>query len=246
MAKRKAISKRNRFEVFKRDSFTCQYCGKSSPDVILHVDHIQPVSKGGKNDLLNLVTSCSDCNLGKSNIELSDDAAIVKQKKQLDELAEKDEQVKMMINWRESLMKIDLKLTNSVIKIIKSYVDANPSEYFNKSIMKAVKKHGYTLVCEAVDSVDTADKTNEEYLTDILKSFKYIGKKLDPIKAKTHYINAILRNRINYFNEKSYFACMSKYSFTLDILKQIEAAAKRSSTSSEFYAVFDEIIEEYF
>ena len=44
-AVRKAISKKLRFEVFKRDSFTCQYCGKSAPDVILHVDHILPVKK---------------------------------------------------------------------------------------------------------------------------------------------------------------------------------------------------------
>ena len=47
MAKRKPISKKLRFEVFKRDSFTCQYCGKSAPDVVLHIDHIKPVKEGG-------------------------------------------------------------------------------------------------------------------------------------------------------------------------------------------------------
>lgn len=60
-----AISKKVRFEVFKRDGFKCQYCGRSAPDVILHVDHINPVSNGGNNDIMNLVTSCSECNLGK-------------------------------------------------------------------------------------------------------------------------------------------------------------------------------------
>lgn len=50
MTKRKAISKKIRFEVFKRDSFTCQYCGEKAPDVILHVDHIDPVAKGGGKD----------------------------------------------------------------------------------------------------------------------------------------------------------------------------------------------------
>ena len=45
--KRVAIPKSIRFEVFKRDSFTCQYCGESAPNVILNVDHIYPVSKGG-------------------------------------------------------------------------------------------------------------------------------------------------------------------------------------------------------
>lgn len=49
MEKRKAISQTLRFEVFKRDLFTCQYCGKRAPDVVLEVDHIKPVSKGGSN-----------------------------------------------------------------------------------------------------------------------------------------------------------------------------------------------------
>lgn len=64
---RKNLSKRTRFEVFKRDAFTCQYCGAKAPDVMLHVDHIQPVSKGGHNGVLNLATACLDCNFGKSD-----------------------------------------------------------------------------------------------------------------------------------------------------------------------------------
>ena len=42
---RKVISKRVRFEVFKRDNFKCQYCGSEAPRVVLHVDHINPASK---------------------------------------------------------------------------------------------------------------------------------------------------------------------------------------------------------
>lgn len=63
--KRKAISKKLRFEVFKRDSFTCQYCGRKAPDVVLEVDHIKPVAQGGTNTILNLITSCRECNRGK-------------------------------------------------------------------------------------------------------------------------------------------------------------------------------------
>lgn len=68
---RRPLSKRTRFEVFKRDSFRCQYCGRTPPDAILEVDHVIPVSSGGENDLLNLITSCFDCNRGKSDRHLS-------------------------------------------------------------------------------------------------------------------------------------------------------------------------------
>lgn len=57
-----------RFDVLNRDNFTCQYCGtKASDGVKLHVDHVHPVSKGGKTEMSNLVTACEHCNLGKSN-----------------------------------------------------------------------------------------------------------------------------------------------------------------------------------
>lgn len=69
--KRRPISVKTRFEVFKRDNFTCQYCGAHPPDVLLHVDHINPVSNGGQNDEVNLITSCQDCNLGKGKRLLS-------------------------------------------------------------------------------------------------------------------------------------------------------------------------------
>lgn len=71
MAERKPISKKRRFEVFKRDGFTCAYCGSTPPKVILHVDHIHPVALGGGNDPDNLVTSCLECNLGKGKTPLA-------------------------------------------------------------------------------------------------------------------------------------------------------------------------------
>jgi hypothetical protein len=67
---RKHISTRTRFEIFKRDGFTCQYCGATPPDVVLHVDHILAVANGGDNDPTNLATSCSKCNMGKSAVPL--------------------------------------------------------------------------------------------------------------------------------------------------------------------------------
>lgn len=60
------LSKKTRFDVFKRDGFQCVYCGAHpSESVLLEVDHVHPVAEGGTNDIDNLVTACWDCNRGK-------------------------------------------------------------------------------------------------------------------------------------------------------------------------------------
>ena len=49
-----------------RDNYTCQICGKYMPDGVgLHIDHIIPVSKGGKSVESNLQVLCSKCNGSK-------------------------------------------------------------------------------------------------------------------------------------------------------------------------------------
>ena len=88
---RKAISKKTRFEVFKRDRFTCQYCGATPPGVLLHVDHIHPVAEGGGNSLDNLLTACEPCNLGKGARLLSVAPAALKEKAA--EVAEREAQI---------------------------------------------------------------------------------------------------------------------------------------------------------
>lgn len=65
--RRPPMSQVLRFEVFQRDQFTCQYCGRKAPEVKLEVDHRIPVADGGTDSFDNLITACSDCNQGKSN-----------------------------------------------------------------------------------------------------------------------------------------------------------------------------------
>jgi hypothetical protein len=62
-----SISTRLRFEVFQRDGFRCLYCGRSSVDVQLEVEHVRPRVHSGTDDRWNLVTSCHECNAGKSS-----------------------------------------------------------------------------------------------------------------------------------------------------------------------------------
>lgn len=69
------INLKLRFKVLLRDNFKCCYCGASpakDPNVILHVDHILPWSKGGETVIENLQTACSTCNLGKNNMVHTD------------------------------------------------------------------------------------------------------------------------------------------------------------------------------
>jgi len=66
MNERKSIGKGLRFDIFRRDQFTCRYCGRRPPEVVLEVDHLVPIAQGGENSEPNLVTSCDECNRGKS------------------------------------------------------------------------------------------------------------------------------------------------------------------------------------
>jgi hypothetical protein len=60
----------NRFAIMRRDGFACKYCGaKASEGAKLHIDHIQPRSRGGTEHHLNLVTACAECNLSKGASE---------------------------------------------------------------------------------------------------------------------------------------------------------------------------------
>ena len=56
-----------RWRILKRDNFTCQYCGRKAPNVELHIDHIIPQSRGDSDAEINLLTSCVECNIGKSD-----------------------------------------------------------------------------------------------------------------------------------------------------------------------------------
>lgn len=70
MRQRVRHSKIPLFTILSRDGFRCHYCGKSPhmhPNVILIVEHITPLSKGGTSTEENLITSCLGCNAGKGS-----------------------------------------------------------------------------------------------------------------------------------------------------------------------------------
>ena len=60
-----------RRNIFKRDRNTCQYCGKRFRSEDLNLDHVIPLSRGGKHTWDNVVCSCVPCNLHKGDRLLS-------------------------------------------------------------------------------------------------------------------------------------------------------------------------------
>ena len=75
---RNKISDKRRKEVIERDNCTCQICGikvdinSFNKDNSLNIDHILPISKGGKNNIDNLRVLCRKCNLSRRNVSLDE------------------------------------------------------------------------------------------------------------------------------------------------------------------------------
>ena len=61
------VSNKMRFSIYDRDGYRCRYCGRSGKFWDLEIDHIKPISKGGKSTYDNLQTLCKRCNKEKGN-----------------------------------------------------------------------------------------------------------------------------------------------------------------------------------
>lgn len=240
MAKRKKVSKKKRFEVFKRDNFTCQYCGKEAPDVILELDHIKPVAEGGSNDVMNLITSCFDCNRGKGARELNDDSVIKKQKRQLEEINKRREQLEMMVEWREQLRNLDQDKAEAAAEYWYEVTNQKFSlnEYGIKQALNLVKKFKMTEIFDAMDkAAEVYFKYEDGELTkeSVEKGLDKLGGiivnerqfKEKPYMKKIFYIRGILRNRFRYIdNQKALKYLILAYENTDVSLEYLEERAK--------------------
>ena len=67
------IRRERRLAIYLRDGLSCVYCGSGIEDegITLSLDHILPVSKGGRDNNENLVTACAKCNRSRGNRDLA-------------------------------------------------------------------------------------------------------------------------------------------------------------------------------
>lgn len=131
-----SISKRTRFEVFKRDGFTCQYCGKTPPGVILECDHVNPRANGGLDAIDNLLTACLDCNHGKSDRLLTAAPPTISDKIAL--LAEKRAQMRAFDRLLRAQKAREDKQVSAIEEIFRT---AFPSQEFTPAFRSSIKKN---------------------------------------------------------------------------------------------------------
>lgn len=254
--KRQPIPKSLRFEVFKRDSFTCQYCGRKAPEVVLEIDHIEPVSKGGTNDILNLITACKDCNAGKGDRQLSDATVIDKRHAQLAELQERKEQLEMLFQWQQELLNIS---EQTLDRLVQYWQQLAPgwvvSETGKNELRKLLSRFSVDIILEAMKTAATSylefkpDGTVTEESWD--KAWRKLpgicfNRKLsaeNPTLARIIYIRGIMRRRFYYINE----------SWALDLMKEavevgadvewLEHLAKTAHNWSEWRREIEDFID---
>jgi hypothetical protein len=121
-----SVSLKLRFEVFKRDNFTCQYCGRKTPEVILELEHVIPLVKGGTDDFDNLTTSCFECNRGKGKNLLD---TVLKDKDIHDEtilLAEREFQLAEYNHLKKKIRERENKEIEELIEYFGSKIHGEP------------------------------------------------------------------------------------------------------------------------
>jgi hypothetical protein len=249
-----ALSKSIRFEVFKRDAFTCQYCGRKAPDVLLEVDHVEPVSQGGTNDLLNLVSACRDCNAGKSDRRLSDTSRLDAQRRQLEELQDRREQIDLMFQWQRELSSLDEDVALRISEFWQKVVPGYSLNSQGMQDMKALsKKYSLDEVLAAMQCaadqylVFEGDEPTKESVELAWSKVSGICRnkradKDDPQLKRLFYIRGIVRNRFSYCNERVALALLQDARARDASIDGLERFAKSAKNWTEWRAGMNDYI----
>ena len=249
--KRTGLTKKLRFEVFKRDGFRCQYCGASAPDVLLVVDHIHPVASGGKNGILNLITACQPCNAGKGKRELGDHTVLEKQRDQLQELSDRREQLEMMIAWKEGLCDLRALAVDRMADLWRKLV---PGFGLNEKGCQELRKlAGQFEVGEIMEAMQIATdryieiQDGKATVASAENAWKKVAgvcrmrelEKTKPYIRDLFYVRGILRNRV-YVNEHQVMRMLEDAHLGGVSIPALKQAAKSCRNWTEFQHALSE------
>lgn len=250
--KRVAVSATTRFEVFKRDKFTCQYCGARAPEVVLHCDHIKPVAEGGLSDILNLVTACSKCNGGKGARPLTDAAAVDKVHDQLAELEERRQQIEMMMRWRDEIQNLQVDTLGMIERRISERTGFGLNENGRSKLRLWLKRSDPHQVMRALDEAFDVylkyqdDKATSESWNVAFNKVPGVLSILRQEETKPYlkalfYVQGILRNRLDdkWLKCVDYLESVVEQGVSPDTLTDL---ARRVKTWEEFDEAVDRAI----
>ena len=179
----RSIWLRQRFAIFERDGFCCQYCWKDpiNFDVVLEVDHSISIKDWWCNSEGNLITSCFECNRGKSkksvilwwDIKVEDSIAKLKKAK------ERLQQIKKIKEIRTHIEEIQNIIDDENFSFIYRFLSWR-SEDLYESMMKAVKwKHKQWVDIELLEecvsiTYNKFSSVTRFYTTDFVKYFYWV------------------------------------------------------------------------
>lgn len=243
--KRKSLSDRLRFEVFKRDCFTCQYCGRKAPEAILNADHIIAVANGGTDDLLNLVTSCRECNSGKSDKKLNDSSVVTKSRRQAELSQAKREQTKMLAEWHLSLVGSDDEI-DAVNKMLSKLAKSSLSDSGKKKVRSIIRKYGLDRVLKCL--VICLEKYDTELAINKLKAVCYYNHLEETDPAESELAKAFFKLKMRWntthacWNTKGLMRELRDLGCSVD--RQVEHGLSRCYSFSGFNEALINTIEE--
>lgn len=256
--KRKNIPEKLRFEILKRDEFKCQYCGASGHEVELQIDHIHPVAKGGTNDILNLVTSCKACNIGKGARTLNESELLVTQKAHLEDMRKMyviNEQRKMIVKWKIEIEEDNKKNAESAATYIlyKCKNQISLTDHFLSTLSKLINKYDYKVLLEAIDTASetylrfdndgNVDKSRLDNYFDKIESICYV-KSLPLNEQKKIFIKSTCRKYLSNWEGKKGSILINKYEYVGGDLEELHDAVKNMNNFKDYITFISEFLEE--
>ena len=168
------LSKKIRFEVFKRDNFSCQYCGRTAKEkIVLEVDHLIALCSGGDNAIENLITACFDCNRGKGKRALDNRFESENLAERVRILKAKKKSLRRIYKLREDEENIK---ANSLKKIVSHWND-RVSSHISPAQLSSVRRflNDFTPeeIIEAIDIANSKRRFLDETQSVWVKVFNY-------------------------------------------------------------------------
>lgn len=240
------ISKKLTVEVFKRDGFRCLYCGRTPPEIVLEVIHIEPVSIGEKEDINNLFTSCSDCNKGKD--DSNNNVIPIKINENLKVMKEKEEQIR---EYRKFIHKVEKRIQKDIDEIEKvfsnTYENTTFTEKFKRNTIRRFLEH--LPLHEILGAMNIACSRIYDSPESTVKYFCGIcWNKINGIKPEKQ-IPKIWKELSNYYSRGSGYYRPSDIELIKDLdqnsIKEIMAEALMGERQDSYWNHFMELIESH-